>query len=90
VQALMARAGVKPSVMLNVLRSQVQTPAEALHALDTPTLVVSGDQDNDNGSAEGLAALLPNALASRSAGNHLSAPGAPDFAAAIQDFLCAA
>lgn len=89
VQALMARAGVKPDVMLNVLRSQVQTPADALRTLVTPTLVLSGDEDNDNGSAEALAALLPNARAARTPGNHLSAPGAPEFAAAIADFLCA-
>lgn len=85
--ALIARAGVKPQAMLNVLRSQVQTPAEALAGLQTPTLAVSGDADNDNGSAEGLAAMLPNARALRTPGNHLSAVGAPELAAAIVDFL---
>lgn len=55
---LMERGHVKPYVMLNVLRSQIQTTAEELRAIDTPTLVVSGDRDNDNGTAEGLAELL--------------------------------
>lgn len=87
VAALMARAGVNPHVMLNVLRSQVQTPADELRALETPILVVSGSEDNDNGSAEGLAQLLPNARALRTPGNHLSAVGKPELAAAIVDFL---
>lgn len=86
VRALMERAQVKPHAMLHVLRSQVQTPAETLKAIETPTLVVSGADDNDNGSAEGLAALLGNARATRVSGNHLSAVNA-ELARAIVGFL---
>lgn len=86
VAALMARAQVKPAAMLNVLRAQARTPAEALEPLDTPTLVVCGAQDDDNGSAEGLAAMLPNARAMRISGRHLSAVNA-ELAAAIIEFL---
>jgi pimeloyl-ACP methyl ester carboxylesterase len=86
VAGLMARAGVKPAVMLNVLRSQAQTPAEALSPIDTPILVVSGAEDDDNGSAEGLAAMFPNARAMRVSGHHLSAVNA-ELAAAIIEFL---
>jgi pimeloyl-ACP methyl ester carboxylesterase len=87
IAAMMERAQVKPPAMVHVMRSQVQTPAEALHAIDTPILVVSGDEDNDNGSAEELAALLPNARAQRTPGNHLSAVNAPELAQAIVAFL---
>lgn len=87
VHALIERAKVDPQAMIQVLRSQTQTPAEALATLDTPALVVSGAEDNDNGSAEGLAALLPNAKAARTPGNHLSAVNAPELAQAIVDFL---
>ncbi len=87
VAAMIERAHLKPQAMLHVLKSQVQTPAEALKPLDTPILVVSGDEDNDNGSAEELAKLLPNALAARTPGNHLSAVEAPELAAAIVGFL---
>lgn len=84
---LIARAQVKPQVMLNVLRSQKPTSTDELKKLNTPTLVVSGDRDDDNGSAEGLAALLPNARALRTPGNHLSAVGKPALTAAIVEFL---
>lgn len=87
IENLMQRSGVKPQPMLNVLRSQTPTEAAALSTIETPTLVVSGAEDDDNGSAEGLAALLPNARALRTPGNHLSAVGAPELARAIVDFL---
>lgn len=89
VAAMIAQGGLNPEATLRVLRSQIPTPAEALGAVDTPILVVSGDRDDDNGSAEGLAALFPNARALRTPGNHLSAVGKPELAAAIVDFLCA-
>ena len=87
VAAMMERAHLKPQAMMHVLKSQVQTPAEALKPIDTPILVVSGAEDNDNGSAEDLAALLPNARAQRTPGNHLSAVNAPELAQAIVAFL---
>lgn len=86
VQALMARAQVKPAAMLNVLRSQIQTRAEELAGIKTPVLVVSGVEDDDNGSAEGLAKLLPHARAMRISGNHLSAVN-EELADAIVGFL---
>jgi pimeloyl-ACP methyl ester carboxylesterase len=87
VQAMMAQTGLKPAPMLNVLRSQVITSAAELRAIATPTLVVSGHDDEDNGSAEDLAALLGKAEARRVHGNHLSAVGAPELRAAIVEFL---
>lgn len=87
VHALMERAKVNPQAMLQVLRSQTQTTTESLSAIETPALVISGADDNDNGSAEGLAAFLPNARAMRTPGNHLSAVNAPELAQAIVDFL---
>lgn len=83
---MMERAKLKPEVMLNVLRSQTPTDAEALRGIATPILVVSGEEDNDNGSAEGLAKLLPNATARRINGNHLTAVNA-ELGAAIVEFL---
>jgi len=83
---LMERAQVDPDVMLKVLRSQVQTPEESLRGIETPILVVSGDRDHDNGSAEGLAELLPNARAMRVKGDHFTAVNA-ELGQAIVDFL---
>ena len=87
--ALIERSQVKPRAMLPLLRSQVQTPAADLREVDTPILVVCGDRDDDNGSAEGLAKFFPHARALRTPGNHLSAVGKPEFAAAIVQFLTA-
>lgn len=87
VAAMIERAHLKPQAMLHVLKSQVQTHAEALASLDTPILAVSGEEDNDNGSAEELAQLLPNARAQRTPGNHLSAVNEAELATAIVGFL---
>lgn len=89
VAAMIAQGGLNPRAALHVLHSQTPTPAEALAKIDTPILVISGERDDDNGSAEGLAALFPNARAMRTPGNHLSAVAKPELAAAIVDFLCA-
>ncbi|MGE0740563.1 MAG: alpha/beta fold hydrolase [Hyphomonadaceae bacterium] len=86
VQALIARAQIDPQVALNVLRSQTQTERAPLASIDTPILCVSGVEDHDNGSAEGLAALFPNAQATRIHGNHLSAVNA-ELGEAIVEFL---
>ena len=87
VQGMLQERGLSLDAMLGVLLSFVPTPPEALAAIDVPTLVVSGVRDEDNGSAEALAALLPRARALRTPGNHLSAVGKPELAAAIRDFL---
>lgn len=87
VQGMLTERGLSLDAMLGVLLSFVPTPPEALAAIDVPTLVVSGARDEDNGSTEALAALLPRARALRTPGNHLSAVGKPELAAAIRAFL---
>ena len=53
-----------------------------------PTLVLSGADDHDNGSAEALAELLAaRANMSRFPGNHMSAVTKPELGRAIADFL---
>jgi pimeloyl-ACP methyl ester carboxylesterase len=87
INAMIARAQLKPAAMLAVLDAQLQTSVGALGSLETPILVLSGRDDNDNGSAEDLAAALPQAQAQRVPGNHLSAVAAPELAQAIVRFL---
>jgi len=87
IQAAIAERGLSAEAMLNVLTQQVDTPRETLAGIDVPILVVSGTEDEDNGSAEGLAAALPRARALRVPGNHLTAIGEPALAAAIVAFL---
>ncbi len=87
IHAAMAQGGLKAEAMLGVLASFVVTTEAELKAIPTPTLVVSGQDDDDNGSAEGLAALMRDAKATRVPGNHLSAVAEPALAEAITGFL---
>ena len=52
-----------------------------------PTLVLCGDQDDDNGSAEELANVLPNATFREVPGTHMSSVTKPQFGEAIAEFL---
>ena len=58
-----------------------------LSAFTMPTLVVCGSEDDDNGSAEDLAAALPNATFREIPGTHMSSITKPEFGAAISEFL---
>lgn len=86
-QAAIAERGLKTAAMLNVLSQQVDTPQEIVARIDTPIMVVSGVDDADNGSAEALAAILPNAVARRVPGNHLTAVIAPELAETMAAYL---
>ncbi len=87
IQAAIAERGLKVAAMLNVLGQQVDTTAAELAKIDVPMLIVSGEDDADNGSAEKLAELLPNAISKRVPGNHLTAVVAPELGRAIASFL---
>jgi pimeloyl-ACP methyl ester carboxylesterase len=58
-----------------------------LQAFTMPTLVVCGDQDDDNGSAEELANVLPNAIFAELPGTHMSSVTKPQLGEAIANFL---
>ena len=58
---------------LHVLDTFVDTPREALAAVEVPTLVIAGEDDTARGSVEDLAAVLPNAGLLRVPGDHLTA-----------------
>lgn len=52
-----------------------------------PTLVVCGDEDRDNGSAEELAGMLPDATFVETPGNHLMSATKPEMGDAIACWL---
>jgi pimeloyl-ACP methyl ester carboxylesterase len=58
-----------------------------LAAFTMPTLVVCGSEDDDNGSAEELAAILPNATFEQVPGTHMSSVTKPELGIAIARFL---
>ena len=60
-----------------------------LQAFTMPTLVVCGSEDDDNGSAEELANVLPNAVFEEVPGSHMSSVTKPQFGEVIADFLAA-
>jgi pimeloyl-ACP methyl ester carboxylesterase len=60
-----------------------------LQAFTMPTLVVCGAEDEDNGSAEELAAALPNATFREIPGTHMSSVTKPELGEEIARFLSA-
>ena len=58
-----------------------------LDAFTMTTLVVCGSEDDDNGSAEELANVLPNAVFREVPGTHMSSVTKPEFGEAIARFL---
>ncbi len=88
--AFMKQNGIDGEAVAHVLRSQLPTPADVLPKLDTPTLVVCGSDDRDNGSAPELAAALPKGSYAEIPGNHMSAVTMPAFGTTIAEWLGAA
>src|SRR3954447_12135003 len=60
---------------------------EWLEAFTMPTLVVCGSEDEDNGSAEQLAAAMPAAIFREVPGTHMSSVTKPQLGEAIATFL---
>lgn len=87
VASRIAQRELKPEAIAGVLGSLGRTGAAELKRLTTPTLVVCGEGDNENGSAEGLAAALGQARAVRVPGVHGTAPAQPQFLDAVSQFL---
>ncbi len=58
-----------------------------LRAFTMPTLVVCGSEDEDNGSAEDLAKVMPNAVFREVPGTHMSSVTKAEFGETIAQFL---
>jgi pimeloyl-ACP methyl ester carboxylesterase len=86
-EAFLKTTGGDPDALLPLLDSFVDTEEAELRAIAMPTLVLSGADDHDNGSAEALAAALADATYLEVPGNHMSAVTRPDLGIAIADFL---
>jgi pimeloyl-ACP methyl ester carboxylesterase len=70
-----------------LLQSFADAFIDWLKAFTMPTLVVCGSEDDDNGSAEELAAALPDAVFREVPGTHMSSVTKPAFGEAIAEFL---
>ncbi len=85
----MKTTGTDPDAVAHVLRAQVQTAEADVRGIATPTLVVCGADDRDNGSAPDLAAAMIDARYREIPGTHMSAVTRPELGREIADFLAA-
>ncbi len=76
-----------PEALLLVLQTFVDTSEAEIAAVTLPTLVVTGAEDFDNGSAQEVADLLPDGHFVEIPGNHMSAVTRPELGDAIAEFL---
>jgi pimeloyl-ACP methyl ester carboxylesterase len=86
-EAFLKTTGGDPEALLPLLDSFVDTSEEMLRSISMPALVLSGAEDDDNGSPQALADLLPRGEYAAVPGNHMSAVTRPDLGRAIADFL---
>jgi len=70
-----------------LLESFTPGAGENLAAVTMPTLLVCGTDDHDNGSAEELAAALPDGRYAPIPGNHMSSVTRPELGEAMVAFL---
>lgn len=85
--AFLKTTGGDPAALLPLLDSFVDASEEMLRSISMPTLVLSGVDDHENGSAAALADLLPEGEYVEVPGNHMSAVTKPELGRAIADFL---
>lgn len=70
-----------------LLGTMADTAPADLAAITMPTLVLCGDKDDDNGSADRLTAALPNAQRATIPGTHMSSVTMPELGAELVAFL---
>jgi pimeloyl-ACP methyl ester carboxylesterase len=76
-------------LLLGTMRDR-EDKHELVDAFTMPTLVVCGDQDDDNGSAPELASILTDAEYAEIPGTHMSSVTKPELGVEIARFLAAA
>lgn len=86
-EAFLKTVGGDPVALLHVLDTFADTPIEQVRKIATPTLIVAGADDDDNGSAAELADTLPHGVHQVVPGNHMSAVTHRALGEAIADFL---
>lgn len=88
-QAFLKTTKGDPVALLGVLDTFVDTPADTVARIDLPVLVIGGEADDEVGSFQRLAAMLPDARFVEIPGNHMSAVTRPEMGDAIVSFLTA-
>jgi pimeloyl-ACP methyl ester carboxylesterase len=86
-QQFLKSSGVDRVAVRQLIGAMEDTDPAALAAIAMPTLVLCGDQDNDNGSADNLAAALPDARRATIPGTHMGCVTRPELGAELVSFL---
>lgn len=86
-EAFLKTTGGDPVALRMILKTFVDTDQASLAALDLPIGIICGAEDNDNGSAQALAEILPQGELIIVPGNHMSAVAKPDLGQAMLKFL---
>lgn len=81
------KAGADTVALKYQQQAQPCTLPVELAAIKIPVLVISGEEDDDNGSAAELAEILPNATREVVPGTHNTARNTPEFAEKVLAFL---
>jgi len=81
------KQGLDQQALALMQKYQPSTPKETLAKIKTPVLVIHGIEDADNGSADQLASIFPNAEKAVCPGDHNHASATPEFASAVINFL---
>ena len=76
-----------PEALLLILNVFTNTPEEAIRAITVPTLILAGEDDDDNGSHADLANLIPDAEHCEVPGGHMSCIVKAEFGDALVDWL---
>jgi pimeloyl-ACP methyl ester carboxylesterase len=86
-EAFLKTTGGDAAAMLPLLGSFVATSREQIESIALPVLVLSGVDDQDNGSAADLAALLQCGELVEIPGNHMTSVLRPELGQSIAAFL---
>jgi len=86
-EAFLKTTGGDPQALLLLMDCFPSIPRAALDGFDMPIMVLTGREDQDNGSAQALADALPKATLVEVPGNHMSAVTMPEMGDAIADWF---
>lgn len=86
-QQFLKTMGVDREAARLLLGTMADTDPAELRAITMPTLVLCGDKDDDNGSAERLVDALPDARLALIPGTHMSSVTVPEMGVEIVTFL---
>ena len=89
VQGFIKSTKSDPVALLNILNTFTDTPEAVIRAIKQPTLVLCGEEDDDNGSATALTQALPHGELALVPGGHMSAVVKPELGDALARFLAA-